>query len=293
MTTLEQAFTQDRPRLFAVAYRMLGSASEAEDVLQEAYLRARNTTITAVHSPGAFFAKIVTRLCIDYKRSARARRESYVGPWLPEPIETRTAGDPVERAESISQAFLVVLENLSPLGRAAYLLREVFGYEYREIAAVVDRDEGACRQLVSRAKRDIEERKPRFAPSREAHHRLVEQFAQTLLHGNVSLIEAMLSQDVTALSDGGGMPGVARKPIVGRAKVALFFKRLGAQATSDFTMEVREVNGWPALLGFVAGRLVHVLQIETDGVQIVGIRSTVNPEKLRFVGRTTTSSAQD
>lgn len=281
--TVEEAFSSERARLFGVAYRMLGSASEAEDILQEAYLRARDTPVAALESPGAYFTTIVTRLCIDYKRSARVRRESYVGPWLPEPIATRTDSDPVERAERISQACLVVLESLSPLGRAAYVLREVFGYSYAEIAAVLDRDEPACRQLVRRAKQDVDERKPRFAPSREAHQRLVEGFAQTLMSGDVALVEALLSEDCAAISDGGGVQGVAKKPVEGRAKVARFFVNIYGRFTADCRVDVREINGWPALLGFVGGRLFNVLQIETDGAHIVRIRTTVNPEKLRFV----------
>lgn len=283
MTTVEEAFSRERDRLFGVAYRMLGSASEAQDILQEAYLRARDTPLSELKSPGAFFTTIVTRLCIDYKRSARVRRESYVGPWLPEPIATRTDADPVETAQLISQAFLVVLESLSPLARAAYLLREVFGYSYEEVAAVLDRDVRACRQLVSRAKRDVAANRPRFAASRDDHRRLVESFARTMQTGEVSRLEALLSQDVVAVSDGGGLTGIARRPVRGRHKVALFFNKLLARAPSTFRLEVQEINGWPALVGLWDGQLYSVVQLETDGDQIISIRTTVNPDKLRFV----------
>jgi RNA polymerase sigma-70 factor (ECF subfamily) len=262
---------------------MLGSASEAEDILQEAYIRVRNTPSSELRSPGAFFTTIVTRLCIDYKRSARARRETYVGEWLPEPIATRTDTDPVQTAQLISQAFLVVLESLSPLARAAYLLREVFGYSYEEIATALDRDERACRQLVSRANREIAERRPRFAPSHDDHRRLVENFAQVIQTGDVSRMEQLLSSEVVAVSDGGGLPGIAQVPVRGRAKVALFFTRLMARAPDGFRLEVREINGWPALVGYWGERLYSVMQLETDGQEIVSIRTTVNPDKLRFV----------
>jgi len=289
MTSIEEAFSQERGRLFGVAYRILGSASEADDILQEAYLRVSDTSISELKSPGAFFTTIVTRLCIDHKRSARVRRETYVGPWLPEPITTRTDTDPVETAQLISQAFLVVLERLSPLARAAYVLREVFGYSYEDIAAVLDRDVRACRQLVSRAKRDVAENRPRFAASREDHRRLVESFAHTMKTGDVSQLEALLSSDVVAISDGGGAPGIAQKPVRGRAKVAVYFTRLYARAPASYRLEVEEVNGWPALVGYWDDRLYAVVQIETDGAEIVSIATTANPDKLHFVGPTTTS----
>lgn len=283
MATVDEEFARERRRLFGIAYRMLGSASEAEDILQDAYMRVRDTPGSELRSPGAFFTTIVTRLCIDYKRSARARRETYVGEWLPEPIATRTDADPVQTAQLISQAFLVVLESLSPLARAAYLLREVFGYSYEEIASALDRDVRACRQLVSRAHREVVERRPRFAASQDDHRRLVESFAQVMQTGDVSLLEQLLSSEVVAVSDGGGLRGIARTPVRGRAKVALFFTQLMKRAPETFRLEIREVNGWPALIGYWGDQLYSVMQLETDGHEIVSVRTTVNPDKLRYV----------
>ncbi|MGE0326520.1 MAG: RNA polymerase sigma factor SigJ [Polyangiaceae bacterium] len=278
MATLEDILTQERARLFGLAYRMLGSAAEAEDVLQEAFLRARETSLETIRSPASLLTTIVVRLCIDQKRSARARREVYVGPWLPEPVPTRSDADPIERAEQISQAFLVVLESLSPLGRAAYLLREVLGYEYPEIASVLDRDERACRQLVSRAKREILERRPRFAPSREEHRILVERFAETVRTGDVHGLAVLLSEQVAAIADGGGMIGVARSPVLGREKVARYFVRLAGALGMRF--EPAELNGWVGLLGVVGGQVFCATQFETDGAHVLRISTTVNPEKL-------------
>ena len=283
MATVDEEFARERRRLFGIAYRMLGSASEAEDILQDAYMRVRDTPGSELRSPGAFFTTIVTRLCIDYKRSARARRETYVGEWLPEPIATRTDADPVQTAQLISQAFLVVLESLSPLARAAYLLREVFGYSYEEIASALDRDVRACRQLVSRAHREVVERRPRFAASQDDHRRLVESFAQVMQTGDVSLLEQLLSSEVVAVSDGGGLRGIARTPVRGRAKVALFFTQLMKRAPETFRLEIREVNGWPALIGYWGDQLYSVMQLETDGHEIVSVRTTVNADKLRYV----------
>lgn len=277
--SLDTILVRDRGRLFGLAYRMLGSAADAEDVLQDAFLRARGTPLAGVRSPEALLTTIVVRLCIDQKRRARSRRETYVGPWLPEPIATSSREDPVERAELISQAFLVALESLSPLGRAAFLLREVLGYDYDEIASVLDRDERACRQLVSRAKREVHERRPRFASSREDHRRLVEGFAETLRSGDVVRLEGLLTAQVTAIADGGGIRGVARKPVIGRSLVARYFGKLVAALAME--LEHAEINGWPALLGRVDGQVFCVLQLETDGAQIVRVYTTVNPEKLR------------
>ena len=199
-------FQSLRPHLFSVAYRMLGSASDAEDVVQDAWLRAASAP-AALESARAWLTTVVTRLCLDRLKSARARREEYVGPWLPEPVPTGavdSADTMLSRHESVTMAFLVLLESLSPLERAVFLLREVFDYEYADIAQITGRDEAACRQLFSRAKKHISDHRPRFPASPEAHAKMVGRFMEACLAGDMDGLMSLLAEDVTAWSDGGG-----------------------------------------------------------------------------------------
>ncbi|MDB4972376.1 MAG: polymerase sigma-70 factor, partial [Myxococcaceae bacterium] len=221
-----ETFEQHRPRLFAIAYRMLGSAAEAEDIVQETYLRAREVPADVMLSERAYLSSIVTRLCLDHWKSARVKREQYVGSWLPEPVATETSVD----AQTISLAFLVLLESLTPLERAIYLLSQVFDYSHAEVASIVGRDEATCRQSLHRARERVQANKPRFAPSRERHQLLLMQFLVACRLGDLPALERLLAADVTAYSDGGGKVHAARRPIEGAAKVAHFYAGLHKRA---------------------------------------------------------------
>jgi RNA polymerase sigma-70 factor (ECF subfamily) len=278
-----ESFQSQRPLMFSIAYRMLGSAAEADDVLQDAWLRWESADGVEIRSDKAWLSTVVTRLCLDRLKSARATREDYVGPWLPEPIETKP--DVVD-PESISIAFLVLLERLTPVERAAYLLHEAFDYSHAEVARMLDKEEDACRQLFHRAQARIREGRPRFAPSRAAHERLVRSFATALGQGDVHLIEETLAEDATLWADSGGkVPAAARRPVSGAHAVALFFASLARRIPDDggWTTDVRDINGWPALIGFHQGRVAFAMSIETDGQRIVAIRNVVNPDKLRGI----------
>lgn len=274
------SFELHRRHLFGIAYRMLGSAADADDVLQEAFLRW-SPNAADVASPRAFLTTVVTRLCLDRLKEAHATKVDYVGPWLPEPIVTDDGTDKLEVAESISQAFLVVLQRLTPMERAVHLLHEVFDYSHEEIAAVVDRDVATCRKILERARKDLKANRPRFAPSKEAHRQMVMRFAMALQAGDPGELERLLADDVEALADGGGKAIAAKKPVRGREGVAKLYVGLRKLWPVDATVEVREVNGWPALVGSLSGgRVFAVLQVETDGEVIHALRSTVNPDKL-------------
>ncbi|MBX3196776.1 MAG: RNA polymerase sigma factor SigJ [Labilithrix sp.] len=275
-------FEEHRRYLFAIAYRMLGSAADADDMVQEAYVRWEAAAATEIRSPRAFLATVVSRLCLDRLKDAHASRVDYVGPWLPEPIRTEAddAPDVVAAAESISQAFLVLLESLTPLERAVHLLHEVFDYSHDEIAGILDRDAATCRKLLERARKDIVARRPRFAPSKETHRALVGGFAAAVVNGDVAALERLLVEDVHAVSDGGGKASAARKPVVGRAAVAKFYGGLARLAVDGSSADIVEVNGWPAMVVRVNGAVFAVIQVETDGAAIYAVRSTLNPDKL-------------
>jgi RNA polymerase sigma-70 factor (TIGR02957 family) len=287
-------FEELRPGAFAIAYRMLGSVSEAEDVVQEAFLRLHRTLAEGeqVSSPRAYLATVVTRLCIDQLRSARARRERYVGEWLPEPLLASDEADPARHAEvadSLSLAFLVLLESLSPEQRAAFLLREVFDYPYDQIAGIVGTSEDNARQLVTRARRQVQERRPRFAASRERREVLARRFFAAAVDGELEALEELLAHDVVLHGDGGGKAPALARPVHGRAKVArtlLAWFRAAARI-GGVSLQAAEVNGQPgALLLDPEGRLVTVLGVDVADGQVQAIRSIVNPDKLRHLGPT-------
>jgi RNA polymerase sigma-70 factor (ECF subfamily) len=276
-----EVFQSQRARLFAIAYRMLGSAAEAEDVLQDAWLRWE--AADGIDSPPAWLSTVVTRLSLDRLKSAQRTRETYVGPWLPEPV--RTDAEPVD-PESISMAFLVMLERLTPVERAAYLLHEVFDYSHAEVAAMLEREEATCRQIYHRAKSHLQQGRARFAPSRAEHERLLRAFADALARGDVGALEATLATDATLYADSGGkVPAAARKPLQGGHAIAQFFAGLVRKfpPAADQRYEVVEVNGWPALVGRRADGTNFALSIETDGDKIFAIRNVVNPDKLARV----------
>jgi RNA polymerase sigma-70 factor (ECF subfamily) len=270
---------------FAVAYRMLGSVAEAEDVVQEALLRLTRVRET-LEEPAAWMTTVATRLSIDVLRSARVRRETYVGPWLPEPLLEDAAPGPgaqAELADSLSQAFLVVLEQLTPLERAAFLLREVFDYPYAAIAEIVDRSEASCRQLVARAKRHLEAGRPRFDPDPTQRARLLERFVAAAEEGDLAALEALLAEDAVLYADGGGKAVAARRPLVGGARIARFLAKVTRlrRAHGAFALELVTVNGQPGrLLRGPDGRVADVLSIDVAGGRIQTVRIVRNPDKL-------------
>ncbi len=281
-----------RPASFAIAYRMLGSVAEAEDVVQEALLRVHRALEAGeqIESPRAFVATITTRLAIDELRSARARRERYVGEWLPEPILTDSRDDPAQHAEiadSLSIAMLVLLETLSPEQRAVLLLRDVFDYGYGEIAQIIGKNEDNVRQLASRARSHVDAGRPRFQSSREQRDELARRFFAAATQGDLAGLEALLAHDVVLTGDGGGKVPALGHPVAGRTRVAqtlMSWIRLGSRVPGASIREV-EVNGMPgALLLDGEGRLVGVWELEIGGGQIQGVNSVVNPDKLAHLG---------
>src|SRR5919108_2284169 len=253
-----QLFETHRRLMFSIAYRMLGSASEAEDILQEAFLRYQTMPSREIHSPKALLSTIVTRLCLNRLESAHYQRETYIGRWLPEPIltdnQTSDAGQRIELHESISMAFLILLEQLTPLERAVFLLRQVFDYEYAEIAEMVDKDETACRQLFSRAKKHIAEHRPRFRSSPEKHRELLEQFMTAVSRGELDGLLALLSDEVTLWADGGGkVRGAALHPVHGREAVVRFVIASPYLAMGPLEPRIALVNEEPSLLLSIDG----------------------------------------
>ena len=281
------AFETERERLFAIAYRMLGSASDAADVVQEAYLRWRQARADEIASPRAYLSTIVTRLAIDVLKSARVQREQYVGPWLPEPLVEDAAASPADQlllAESLSMAFLVVLEELGPVERAVYILRELFDYPYDDVARIVGKTPEHCRQLLHRARaRVVAARERPAAASPEEHERLMQQFLATLATGDVAGLASMLADDVVLWSDGGGKRVAARNPIRGRTRVARFFVGVLKKAPADLLMRPVRVNGTPGLVAYLGGRPYGVLAFDVADGRIAAVRSVVNPEKLRHL----------
>jgi RNA polymerase sigma-70 factor (ECF subfamily) len=289
-----------RPRAFAIAYRMLGSVSEAEDVVQEALLRLHRAEQEGerIESPRAYVSTVVTRLAIDQLRSARVRRETYVGEWLPEPLLASEDEDPARQAEvadSLSLAFLVLLESLSPEQRAVFLLREVFDYPYDQIARIVGKSEDNTRQLVTRARRQVQEGRPRFEASRERREVLARRFFAAAVDGELEALEELLAHDVVLHGDGGGKAPALAHPGHGRAKVArtlLAWFRAAARI-GGVSLQAAEVNGQPgALLLDPEGRLVTVLSVDVADGQVQAIRSIVNPDKLRHLGPTANPGEQ-
>ena len=288
----EELLDELRPVSFAIAYRMLGSVAEAEDVVQEALLRVHRAVEAGeqIESPRAFVATITTRLAINELRSARVRRERYVGEWLPEPILTDSRDDPAQHAEiadSLSMAMLVLLETLSPEQRAVLLLRDVFDYRYSEIAAIVGKSEDNVRQLASRARGHVEARRPRFESSREQRDELARRFFAAAEDGDLAGLEALLAHDVVLTGDGGGKVPALARPLQGRNRVARALANWTKIATRIPGASLRqvEVNGMPGgLLLDGDGLLVGVWSLGISGGQIQSINSVVNPDKLAHLG---------
>jgi RNA polymerase sigma-70 factor (ECF subfamily) len=292
MTEGERLLDELRPVAFAIAYRMLGSVSEAEDVVQEALLRVHLSLDGGerIASPRAFVATVTTRLAISELRSARVRRERYVGEWLPEPIVTDALADPARQAEvadSLSLAMLVLLESLSPEQRAVLLLHDVFDYPFTEIAAIVGKSEDNVRKLATRARRHVEQRRPRFQTTREQRDELARRFFRAAERGDLAGLEALLAHDVELTGDGGGRVPALAQTLRGRNRVArtiLNWFRVAARIPG-VSLRAVEVNGAPGALYLDAQqRLFGVMALDIAGGQITGISSLVNPDKLTHLG---------
>jgi RNA polymerase sigma-70 factor, ECF subfamily len=279
-----ETFNQHRSLLFAIAYRMLGSVTDAEDMVQETFLRWQQTTQATVKSAKTYLSTIITRLCIDHLRSARVRREQYVGPWLPEPIATQQIDDPaahVELADSLSMAFLVVLERLSPLERAVFLLREVFDYDYDEIAQMVGKTPANCRQILRRSRQHIAAHRPRFPVSHQQHEQITAKFLEASNQGNLQDLLALLAKDVTFWSDGGGKVAAALKPLQGAMKVTRFLLAIRSKWLSGAVTRIVEINGQPGIITLMGDRIHSVATFDIADGYIQSIYTMRNPEKLK------------
>lgn len=286
MDASTRTFNLHRKRLLGIAYRMLGSPADAEDVVQDAWLRWNDATVDALNNPEAWLVTVVTRLSIDRLRAAKQQRDHYVGTWLPEPLVTDASASPeqmLERADDVSMAFLAVLERLAPEARAAYLLREVFDADYEDVARTLGKSEAACRQLVHRAKTQVQDQRPRFAVERAAHRRLLEGFAQAAASGDMQRLKALLAEDVELIGDSGGKVPAFLKMLRGAQRIAQFYYAVTRLLGSGLRMQVAEINGEPGLLRFYNGALESVQTIETDGERILCIRTQRNPEKLQRI----------
>ena len=282
MTTFEE----QRGKLFAIAYRMIGSAMDAEDIVQDAWLRYQQIT-SPPENPSAYLRKIVTNLSLDHLKSAKVQREQYIGEWLPEPIVTDTSSpaDELQKAENISVAFLVVLETLSPLERAVFILREAFDYDYSEIGRILDKSESACRKIFSRAKKHIHNNRPRFDTTPEAHTRLVSHFINATQEGDIHAMTQILAEDVSLVSDGGGKVAAAIRPLLGREKILKFlggiYKR-GQDMGIAYQIEGMILNGEQGMIGryVETGEIFLAATFEVHQEQIATIRFIRNPDKL-------------
>jgi RNA polymerase sigma-70 factor, ECF subfamily len=278
-------FQQHTPRLYGLAYRMLGSRADAEDVLQEAYLRWHQADTEGVRTPEAWLVTTVTRLCIDRLRALRVEREAYIGPWLPEPLLTGDTVPPDRRAElasDLSIAFLALLERLAPDERAAFLLHEVFDCGYAELARILGKSEAACRQMVHRARLRVRRDRPRFTVSESARTALLNRFVAAVHAHDQEALLALFAEDATWTSDGGGQVAAARRVVRGAARVTRFVLGIARlRLRGRATYQVAPINGEPGLLIRLDGRLHWILSIDTDGTRILAVYNVLNPQKLR------------
>jgi RNA polymerase sigma-70 factor (ECF subfamily) len=279
-----EPFLQHRPLLFSIAYRMLGTVADAEDAVQETYLRWRRTRDAGeeIRNPKAWLTTTISRVCLDQLGSARVKREQYVGPWLPEPL-SGVSPDIAETAadhDSLSIAFLVLLESLSPKERAVFLLHDVFGYAFAEVADIVGESEAYCRQIAKRARAAMAERRPRFAADPERRDQLTAQFLHAVSEGDMPGLIATLTEDATVYSDGGGKVTAARKPVVGRDKAALFLTNIMRLAPAGTRLQMEQINGQPGIVTFIDGVVRNVVTFDFDESGIRAIYIVVNPDKL-------------
>jgi RNA polymerase sigma-70 factor (ECF subfamily) len=281
-----------RPVLQGIAYRMLGSMAEAEDAVQETFLRWHRQDqvqqVSEIREPKAWLITTLTRHCIDRLRAAKTQRETYVGMWLPEPVVAEPAVEPIDRlelAETLSMAMLMMLERLTPDERAAFLLHEVFDTDYREVAKIIGKTEPACRQLVHRAKERVREGKPRFTPSRAEQEKVMEGFRKAVASGDVAGLAALFSSEATLYSDGGGKAAATLNPIYGAEKIARFFIGVRDKQPEGHEILPRIVNGSLGYVVFVGDRPIQASHFEFDGDRIVAVHIVRNPDKLVHLTR--------
>jgi RNA polymerase sigma-70 factor (TIGR02957 family) len=283
MDTASLTFNGLRPRLRGIAYRMLGSLAEAEEVVQDAWLRWHEADYVARDDPTGWLVTVTTRLSINRLRAAKVQREHYAGLWLPEPVLTDAQDSPeqmLERADDLSVAFLLMLERLAPEARAAFLLREVFDADYDELARTIGKSEAACRQLVHRAREQLREERPRFEVSPDTHRRLLGRFAQALTGGDFSALKAMLADDAELIGDGGGKVPSFGRPMLGGQRIAQLLFAASLRLKDEQRIELALINGEWGLLRFFHGALESAQSYETDGERIVRIHVQRNPDKL-------------
>ncbi|MGA4847241.1 RNA polymerase sigma-70 factor [Streptomyces sp. G5(2025)] len=277
----DDPFIEHRPLLFTIAYEMLGSATDAEDVLQESYLRWSAVDRAEVEHPRAYLVRVVTRQALNHLRAVRARREEYVGTWLPEPIRTAPeVSEDVILAESVSMAVMLVLETLGPAERAVFLLHDVFGYTHPEIAATIGKSEVTVRQIAHRARRHVHARRRRFEPDSDATREIIQRFLLAAATGEVQALMDLLAPDVVQISDGGGKVSAARRPIVGREEVARFVLGVARTGAADAPVEHVTCNGMPAARFLAGGELDWLLAFEIRDGRITGLYGIRNPDKL-------------
>jgi RNA polymerase sigma-70 factor (ECF subfamily) len=280
-------FETHRRLLTSMAYQLLGSTAEAEDVVQETWLRWDRADQAGIDNPRAWLVRVATRVALDRLRKASTRRERYVGPWLPEPLLTSPdVAEDAELAESVSMAMLVVLETLSPLERAVFVLREAFGFSHGEIAEAIGRAEPAVRQLAHRAREHVQARRPRFPADRAVRREVTERFLAASLGGDLDDLLRVLAPDVTLVADGGGLATAPRQPIHGRDKVARFLVGAAGRGLPDLAFQVRQVNAGPAAVLTSAGVPVAVVVLDVDpgGDRVQTIYLVANPDKLTMLG---------
>lgn len=282
-----EIFGQYRRRLFGIAYRMLGTSADAEDIVQEAYLRWHKADTEEIESPEAWLVTVTTRLSIDRLRSLAKERETYIGPWLPEPLfaqKIRTPEEELEFADNISIAFLVLLERLSPSERAAFLLHDIFDCSYREIARIIGKNETACRQMIHRARARVRSEKPRFETNEADKRRLIEKFIQATRAGDEETLLSLFAEDASMTSDGGGRVTAARKPIEGRRKIARLYSQIGKKGAAVANSQIRQINGELGVVTTAFGQVFAATTFEFDGDKISRVYQVMNPEKLKNFG---------
>lgn len=288
MTKTADIFEQHRPDLFRLAYGMLGRVAPAEDAVQEAFLRWQKQNPEQIRSPKAWLSKVVSRICLDEIKSARNRREQYIGPDLPEPLLTSGESPPDEKmelAESLSLALLMLLDELTPVERAVFLLREVFDYDYGSVSDIIQKSEANCRKIAQRARDHLREKRPGFERKPEIHHQLVNSFIEAIKDGNLSQMESLLAEEAILYSDGGGKVTAARKPVAGAKKIAKFMVGIqkGIPASTNWWTEYREVNGEPGMLVWMEGELNNVWSFHVEKGKIRSIYVVLNPDKLEHL----------
>ena len=283
----ERLVAEHRGHLFGIAYRMLGQVGEAEDAVQEAFLRWTQADQASIDNPAAWLTTVVTRICLDRLKSAQRRREAYVGPWLPEPLVSDDV-DPADIAgttDTLTFAFLVVLERLSPPERAAFLLHDVFGYEFAEIAAMLERSPAAVRQLAARARHHLAEQRPRYEQDAARREQVAKAFSAAALGGDMEQLMKVLAPDVTFVSDGGGKVAAVRKPLHGARQVATAVAGFARLATDEHEVTLPEVNGMPGCVIWYRGRVDSVWTLQIVDDRVAGIHVVRNPAKLENVAR--------